>query len=248
MVIEPERFTPAWWKKRIPTLPYMEAVKHMRDRFCSQLSQTAEEEGMLELISVPFIANEPAIFGKPNLDWHRRELAWYRSQSLCVHDIEEPIPQIWLDVADSKGMINSNYGWCILSEENGYQFENVVRELADRRDSRQGTMIYTRPSMHGEAKVDDRYDFMCTNTTQHMIRDGYLIYIVNMRSSDAVFGYKGDLAWHQHVQGQLILALEEQGVEVKEGPIIWNANSFHIYPRHRYLVKEWGDDEWENGA
>lgn len=201
-----------------------------------------DEQGMLELICRPFIADEPAVFGTPNNDWHNRELEWYLSQSRNVYDIKEPIPEIWKQVAAKDGTINSNYGWCIFSEENGHQFWNAIKELRSKPHSRQATMIYTRPTMHTEAKENGRYDFMCTNTVQLFIRQGFLHYIVNMRSSDAVFGYKGDYAWHDWVFNDVLRCLPH----VRRGYMLWNANSFHVYPRHHHIVRKWDDDDWEN--
>ena len=211
---------------------------------------------MVEMLNCTFEADEPAIFGTPNEDWHARELEWYLSQSLNVEDIPEPIPTIWKEVAADDGTINSNYGWCIFSGANGDQYENCIRELVARKYSRQGTMIYTRPSMQWEATDQGRYDFICTNTVQLAIRptripgqwDGtydYLHYIVNMRSSDAVLGYKGDYAWHSYVHKKALDELRGEYPELMMGKLIWNANSFHVYPRHYDLVSRTADEMWE---
>ena len=92
-------------------------------------------------------------------------------------------------------------------------------------------MIYTRPSMWLDYDLNGRSDFMCTNTVQYMIRGGQLHAIVQMRSNDAIFGYKNDKAWQSHVQEKLAADL---GVEV--GPLHWNVGSLHVYARHYYLV------------
>ena len=56
-------------------------------------------------------------------------------QSLYVDDIPGETPKIWKDIASDEGKINSNYGWCIYSEENGYQYHNVKRELKNNPNS-----------------------------------------------------------------------------------------------------------------
>lgn len=76
--------------------------------------------GTIELVGVSFIADEPAIFGTVNQDYVEREEKWYYSTSRNVADIPGKTPQIWEAVADSNGLINSNYGWCIFSSENGF--------------------------------------------------------------------------------------------------------------------------------
>ena len=65
-----------------------------------------------------------------------------------------------------------------------------------------------------------------------MIRDNKLIYVVNMRSNDAIFGYKNDKAWHDYVHDRAIGALEKTYPELTKGQMYWNAGSLHIYPRH----------------
>jgi thymidylate synthase len=153
----------------------------------------------VEIINAAFFANEPAIFGTVNEDYVKRELEWYKSMSLNVNDIPGGPPEIWKMVASTTGRINSNYGWCIYSFENGDQFTKVVDELSVNPDSRRAVMIYTRPSMHYQYNTGGMSDFMCTNTVQYMIRNNKLHAMVYMRSNDAVFGYKNDYAWQKHV-------------------------------------------------
>lgn len=186
---------------------------------------------MLEMTGASFIANSDHIFGKPNEDYINRELKWYNSMSRSVHDIEGETPKIWLDVSDKNGVINSNYGWCILSGENFFQYQTVKRILEEKPDSRQAVMIYTRPNMHIDAFDNDRHDFMCTNAVQYMIRDGQLNAVVQMRSNDAWAGYRNDFAWQLAVQSRLAGDLE-----VEVGPIVWQVGSLHIYKRNFWMV------------
>jgi len=187
----------------------------------------------IEILNASFIADEPSIIGKVNEDYVKRELEWYKSLSLNVNDIPGETPQIWKMVASDKGEINSNYGWCIYSEENGYQFENVVDELVKNPYSRRANMIYTRPSMHSDYNRDGMSDFMCTNNVQYIIRNDQVHALVYMRSNDAVFGYKNDYAWQKHV-------LDEVASEicVQAGDIHWNVSSLHVYERHFDLLKD----------
>ena len=126
----------------------------------------------VEIMNASFIADEDAIIGTPNQDYIERELQWYKSMSLNVNDIPGGPPEIWKRVATTYGRINSNYGWCIYSKENGNQYENVLDELTRNPDTRRATMIYTRPSMHYDYNRDGMSDFMCTNAVQYLIRDG----------------------------------------------------------------------------
>ena len=199
----------------------------------------------IEILNAAFIANEPAIFGTPNEDYIERELKWYRSMSRNVNDIPGGTPEIWKMVADKNGMINSNYGWCIYSEENGYQFTKVVEELVKSPLSRRATMIYTRPSMHVDYNKNGMSDFMCTNVVQYFIRKGKLHASVYMRSNDAIFGYKNDWAWQRYVQKEVLQSINGKCNTVYDlGDLYWNVSSLHVYERHFKLVQEWAE---ENG-
>ena len=189
------------------------------------------EAPMLEIIGASFIADEDSIFGTPNKEYIKKEIAWYDSQSRNVYDMENP-PKIWVDIADSRGLINSNYGWCIYSTTNHNQYYSVLDELKTKISSRRGTMIYNRPSMHIEATAGGKNDFMCTNAVNYMVHEGKLDCIVQMRSNDAVFGYKNDFAFQKHVLDKLSYDLE-----VDVGTIHWQVANLHVYPRHYYLVK-----------
>lgn len=186
---------------------------------------------MVELIGATFLADEPAIYGTPNENWHARELAWYQSMSLNVNDIPEPIPTIWKEVSSKYGFINSNYGYLIWSDENHNQYDNVLKELQSNPFSRRAEMIYTRPSIWKEYNKDGMSDFICTDSVQYFIRSGKLVAHVRMRSNDLVFGYKGDYAWQRYVQ--TILA-QDLGVDI--GDLIWTAGSAHVYERHLHMI------------
>jgi thymidylate synthase len=186
---------------------------------------------MIEIRSASFFADEPTIFGKPNDDYIRREIEWYMSCSLNINHIPGEIPAIWKQVASKDGFINSNYGWCIFSYDNGNQFHRVENELRDNPESRRAVMIYNRPSMWEDYNKNNMSDFMCTNAVQYMIRHGVLEAHVQMRSNDAVFGYKNDYAWQKHVQKLLADKLQ-----IQTGNIYWNVGSLHVYERHFHLV------------
>ncbi len=222
----------------------MDTMKRIRDEFALKLmnkdyTKVNREQAMLklagsttiEIMGAKFNAMEPVLFGSLNDDYIKREEAWYNSMSLNVNDIPDGPPAIWKSVADPDGFINSNYGWCIYSADNGNQYNNVVRELLANPESRRAVMIYNRPSMWTDYNKNGRSDFMCTNDVQYMIRDGYLNAIVNMRSNDCILGYKNDFAWQKHVLNKLANELN-----APIGKIHWNAGSFHVYSRHYFLV------------
>lgn len=212
-------------------------VKHIRETFLylrANAEYVTDKTGckMLELPGATFYADEPSIFGTVNEDYVRREIEWYESQSLNVNDIPAPIPAIWKAVATPDGRINSNYGWCIYSDENGEQYYHCLETLKRDPESRRASMIYTRPSMQLDYNSDGMSDFMCTEAVQYLIRKGAVHAIVRMRSNDVVFGYKNDYAWQKHVLTQLA-----EDLKLPVGDIIWQVGSLHVYEKHFDLVK-----------
>jgi thymidylate synthase len=216
---------------------YLLKVDDIRKLFVDKLTNgefVTDKSGVktIEVVGATFLADEDSIFGVVNDDYVKREIEWYQSMSLNVNDIPNGPPKIWKQVSSSSGEINSNYGWCIWSKENGSQYENVVNELVKNIGSRRSVMIYTRPSMWSDYNRDGMSDFICTNAVGYLVRDGRLTAHVQMRSCDVVFGYKNDLQWAKHVHGKLAADI---GVEV--GDIIWTATSLHVYEKFFNLVK-----------
>ena len=189
---------------------------------------------LMELKGLSFLADDVVIFGKLDGDYAARELEWYRSESLSVDDIPGKTPKIWKDVADREGFINSNYGWCIWSKENGDQYNYVKGALNLDSNTRRASAIYTRPSMHTDFNKNGMSDFICTYGVDYSIKDGKLDAVVHMRSNDVVFGYKNDRFWQKYVQRMLALDL---GLDI--GDLYWSVSSLHIYERHFHLVEEY---------
>lgn len=195
--------------------------------------------GTVEILNATFIADKDTIFGTLNEDYAEREIQWYRSMSLNINDIPGEPPKIWKDISDKDGFVNSNYGWCIFSGDNGYQLDNCIRELVLNKDSRRATMIYNRPSMHSDYNQNGMNDFMCTFSVQLFIRDDTLYYMVYMRSNDAVFGYKNDRYWHNWVRHLVFNGLKQRYPKLSMAPILWNAATLHVYERHYNLIDKW---------
>ena len=195
----------------------------------------------VEIQNAHFLADKDWIIREPNYDYAKREIEWYESQSLYVKDIPGDVPKIWQACADKDGKINSNYGWCIFSNENGSQYDHCLNRLLDDHHTREACMIYTRPSMQVDCNSNEMHDFMCTYATQVFLNPinefGYdLDYTVFMRSNDAVYGFCNDAIWAKHVRDKLVADLNKCGLTVFPGKIIWNAGSLHVYERHfKYL-------------
>ena len=195
----------------------------------------------VEIQNAHFVADKDYIIREPNYDYANCEIRWYDSMSLYVKDISNKVPIIWQNICDVDGKINSNYGWCIYSEENYSQYNNCLYTLLNDSSSRQGVMIYNRPSMQIDAYRNHMKDFMCTYAVQCFLNeneDGFdLKYIVYQRSSDAVFGFNNDHLWHKEVQKRLASDLENKmNKKINCLPIEFNCGSIHVYERHfKYL-------------
>jgi len=217
----------------------MITIEAVREYFKSELKNknfTIDRTGAktIEMIGASFIADEEAIFGKPNDDYIDAEIEWYDSQSTNINDIpygDEP-PKAWQYSANEHGEINSNYGHLIWSEKYYNQFEQVINELEENPDSRRASMIYTRPSIWKEYNENGKNDFICTNSVTYYDRDSKLHAVVQMRSNDVIFGYRNDYAWQQYVLHQLAWELH-----MDAGDMHWQVQNLHVYERHFDLVK-----------
>ena len=184
---------------------------------------------------------------KTNEKYVNQELAWYLSEDLNVDPMMSNV-HIWQTICDKDGKINSNYGWLIFSEKNGYQYMNCVDRLVENPNTKRGVMIYTRPSMWTDCKKNGMQDFICTDGVQCVIREGRLIYMVKQRSCDLIFGLFNDLAWHQWVYNEMTKDLRSRGVHlVGEGMIMYFPFNLHVYEKHfERLTKmvEYGEEHY----
>lgn len=217
-------------KNTVSDIRNLFAEKYVKEEF--EIDKTGVKT--VDIIAAQFIADEDHIFGTPNQDYIEREKKWYISKSLNVHDIPGETPKIWLQVADPSGYINSNYGWCIFSEENGKQYNNCVKELRRNASTRRAAMIYNRPSMWFDYNLNGRSDFMCTYGVQFFIREDTLIAYVLMRSNDAIFGYNNDYAWHRWVLDKVA-----RDLRIEQTKMIWTSGSLHVYERHFPLIQKY---------
>lgn len=204
------------------------------------LYYTNQFQPMVEIKGATFLADKPSIIGTPNEDYIAHEIEWYESQSLNINDIPGGAPVMWRRTANEAGDVNSNYGWVAWSKANGYQAQNVCKELSRDFATRRAVMIYTRPSMHLDQKLGGSgQDFMCTNAVHYSINaaTSQLEVVVQMRSNDVVFGYRNDYAWQRYIQTHICLELNDIYPDLMPGQIIWQAASLHVYPRHYGLLR-----------
>ncbi|MCF0124823.1 MAG: hypothetical protein HUJ68_03550 [Clostridia bacterium] len=166
----------------------------------------------------------------------KEELDWYKSMDLSIigHPGIETNPT-WNACCsrDEKKEINSNYGWCVFSEENGSQYDNCLDVLKRDETSRNALITYQRPGIYKDYKRDGMHDMICTMYSHFFIRDNKLIMIHNMRSNDIRYGFIcSDLAWNCFVYQNMYEDLKSTYPDLEEGYIIWTSDSMHLYSRH----------------
>lgn len=220
---------------------------------CRLLNNAEEVNGTKELVHQVFLADKKYIVRKPKEPYQSNELHWFISQSRNVEDLKSFAgftPKIWEEIAEIDGTVNSNYGWCCLSKENGHQFWNAMKHLELDRNSRRAIMIYNRPTMHEDwisnrgnnnlrwqYKESEEYkklrgDFMCCQNNHFIIRGNKLIMTVHMRSLDAVFGYNADYIWFDFIFNKALQYLKKTYPELERGDMVIYADSVHVYERH----------------
>ena len=212
-------------------------VEDIRRNFKFRIQEnefTVDRNGgkVCEIIGASFICDDIVIFGERNMKYIEAEIDWYKSCSTNINDINyEPTPKAWQMTANKHGEINSNYGKLIYDPLYYSQYENVKNELETNPLSRRATMVYTRPSIWEEYKNNGKNDFICTNAVTYYVRDGVLYSAVQMRSNDAVYGYKNDFEWQWHV---LVKLSKDLGYGA--GHIYWQVQNLHVYEKHFDLV------------
>ena len=221
-------------------------IKMLKEKY---KKQQFDSLGNISILSASFVVTTNDMLKEPNEEYIQRELEWYLSESLNVNDIPGKTPKIWEQVSDKDGFINSNYGWTTFSKENYSQFDKVLEELSkNNKYSRQGVIIFIRPTMHEDSKRNGMHDFICTYCYNFKIErdiDGIdkLYMMVNMRSNDCVFGYLNDKGFADYVFNRMLNELQKTYPELQKGVMFWKADNFHVYPRHFKYLEETIEEE-----
>lgn len=198
------------------------------------------------LYSANWIADAESMIGQVNEGWVRRELDWFNSGSNLLADMEGPVPKLFQACAGWDGAVNSAYGHILFSEEvdgihRGETLYQRVRDafLVEGPGTRHAVAIISDRDIHRMASWHGRNDFICTNALNFMIDDnGALHIIAQMRSMDAVFGYRADYSMWDSLMKQLVKDLNAEGLIVMRGNITFQVANLHVYPRHFELLAE----------
>lgn len=218
-------------------------------------SQTVGQETYVELIArkVQLDPYAPYIYIDKNFQTPKKyvkaELDWYKSMDLSIigHEGIESNPT-WQSCCtkDEKKEINSNYGWCVFSEENGSQYGNCLEVLKKDKTTRNAIIMYNRPEIYKDYKRDGMHDMICTMYSHFFIRHNRLYMIHNMRSNDVRYGFIcSDLAWNCFVYQNMYEDLKSTYPDLEVGTIIWTSDSMHLYSRHFEDLKNFVESERE---
>lgn len=165
---------------------------------------------------------------KFSLQYVMAEVLWY----MLAEDTTEWIgnySSMWKNISDDGKTANSAYGSRIfkphprVASGRFTQWDYVKEELKRDPDSRRAVIHIRTP----EDSVDAKLDVPCTLALQFFIREGKLCLLVNMRSTDLIFGLANDVPAFTFMQEMMAFQL---GLDV--GPYIHTSNSLHIYERH----------------
>lgn len=216
-------------------------------------SQTAGQEGYVELLAkkVDLDPYSPYIYLDKNFQTPKKyvkaELDWYKSMDLSIigHEGIENNPT-WQSCCtqDDKKEVNSNYGWCVFSEENGSQYDNCLEVLKKDKTTRNAIIMYNRPSIYKDYKRDGMHDMICTFFSHFFIRNNKLYMVHQMRSNDIRYGFIcSDLAWNCFVYQNMYEDLKETYPDLEVGVIRWTSDSMHLYSRHFDDLKKFVEEK-----
>ncbi|QFP95377.1 thymidylate synthase [Microbacterium phage YuuY] len=209
-----------------------------------------ERTGNRVLYSVNWLATQDSMIGQVNEDWVRRELAWFNSGSNALKDMEGPVPKLFQACAGWDGKVNSAYGHILFSRDD--ELLPRVTPLYDRvlitlikegLETRHAVAIISDRDIHQLATHNDRNDFICTNALNFMVDEGGRLHIIaQMRSMDAVFGYRADYSMWDDLMKRLLIDLNNRGRNVRRGNITFQVANLHVYPRHFELLADTAAD------
>jgi len=154
------------------------------------------------------------------LEYAEAEWEWYLSGDPSIyklHKIYGKLPKIWCHMADSDGLVRSNYGW---QWKRNDQIDYVVAKLKDCKDTRHAAIsIY-------DAKEWETYrkDTPCTYAVQFTILNNRLNMAVLMRSNDIWYGFCND-----QYQFSMLQQMIAERLNIKIGNYYHYAHNLHLY-------------------
>jgi thymidylate synthase len=154
------------------------------------------------------------------IDYAEAEWQWYLSGDpniKALGDIYGKIPEIWKNMADTNGKVNSNYGY--QWERNG-QIDYILKKIRNKSNTRQATIsIYD-----GKEHEDYEKDTPCTYAIQFTVLHGKVDMCVTMRSNDLWYGFCNDQYCFSKLQALIAFKLA-----LEPGVYYHFAHNMHLY-------------------
>jgi thymidylate synthase len=153
-------------------------------------------------------------------DYADAEWKWYLSEDNNISklgDIYGKIPQIWKNMANEFGEVNSNYGWQWGRND---QIDYVVNLLENNKDTRQAAISIYDCKEYKDYKTDTP----CTYAVQFTILHGRLDMCVVMRSNDLWYGFCNDQYCFSKLQEMISIELN-----IEPGTYYHFAHNMHLY-------------------
>lgn len=200
-----------------------EAYEYFHDQI---ISEGVDFDNTKALFNVGFTLENPIdniITNKKrkfNIEYAKAEWKWYLSGDRSINKLGEiygKIPPIWKRMADSKGDVNSNYGY---QWERNNQLDKVVDILRENTTTRRATI-----SIYDGKEINDyNRDTPCTYAVQFTILDNKLNMSVYMRSNDLWYGFCIDQYCFSMLQQHVA---ERLSIDV--GSYYHHAHNLHLY-------------------
>jgi len=153
-------------------------------------------------------------------EYAEAEWQWYLSGDNNINKLGEiygKVPEIWKQMADMKGNVNSNYGW---QWQRNKQLARVIDMLRNNNNTRQAAIsIYDAKEMKSY-----KYDTPCTYAVQFTIVNNKLNMCVTMRSNDLWYGFCNDQYCFSMLQ-QLVA----RELSISVGTYFHFAHNLHLY-------------------
>ena len=153
-------------------------------------------------------------------EYAEAEWKWYLSGDNNINKLGEiygKVPEIWKQMADMKGNVNSNYGW---QWQRNKQLARVIDMLRNNNNTRQAAIsIYDAKEMKSY-----KYDTPCTYAVQFTIVNNKLNMCVTMRSNDLWYGFCNDQYCFSMLQ-QLVA----RELNIPVGTYFHFAHNLHLY-------------------
>lgn len=207
------------------------------------------------LYNASWEATNDSMVGRINKDWVRRELDWFASGSNSLDHMEPPVPQAFQACAGFDNTVNSAYGHILFDGGNDSLYHRALRAfMHEGLETRHSVAIISDRNIHELAWFNGRNDFICTNALNFMIDHTNRLHITaQMRSMDAVWGYRADYSMWNYLMDKMVDDLNEQmskgmidGHEgsdpvplIQRGRITFQVANLHVYPRHFELLQQW---------